>query len=241
MQPPTCLRTSHPVRRQPVRDGRAPGRAGSSAGFTLVELLVVCVVLATLAAILLPVLAHARERARQSVCLSQMRQITQAHMLYLQDWDERFPGWWQDVPPRPEPFGPHLFWTELLLPYLSHTAIFQDPSAIWSAPPVQGLKLADYALLTRGPSGMGTLYDPYWRWAGPPLSLAQVLRPAETLGLTEGYTTTKDTQGLLLRHSGGTNAGFLDGHVRWITWAQAVDVLCAGTGACWYRYVAADR
>jgi prepilin-type N-terminal cleavage/methylation domain-containing protein len=175
----------------PCPVGRAARRV-RRAGFTLVELLVVLAVIVVLAALLLPVLSEARAKARQTRCLSQMRQIAQAHLLYLQDWDEQFPGWWQGGPPRPAPFGPYRFWPELLQTYAPHPTLFHDPSATPAEPTGQGAWLADYALLTHGPGGSGDFWDPYWRWASPPLSLAQVLRPAETIALTEGYTTTKD-------------------------------------------------
>lgn len=59
--------------------------------FTLVELLVVVAIVAILAALLLPVFAQARESARNISCLSNSRQIGTALMLYVQDWDERYP------------------------------------------------------------------------------------------------------------------------------------------------------
>ena len=60
-------------------------------GFTLIELLVVVAVIAILAAILLPALARAREMARRSVCLSNLRQIGTAMHMYGAEWDEEFP------------------------------------------------------------------------------------------------------------------------------------------------------
>src|SRR5262245_22199017 len=68
-------------------------------GFTLVELLVVIAVIAVLTALLLPVLVHAREEGRRVTCLSNLRQISQAHLMYLQDWDERLAPWYMPGPP----------------------------------------------------------------------------------------------------------------------------------------------
>jgi prepilin-type N-terminal cleavage/methylation domain-containing protein/prepilin-type processing-associated H-X9-DG protein len=71
-------------------------------GFTLIELLVVIAIIAILAAILFPVFAHARERARQTSCLNNLKQYGTAMHMYLDDWDEQliysrdWPGLGQD-------------------------------------------------------------------------------------------------------------------------------------------------
>lgn len=61
-------------------------------GFTLIELLVVIAIIAILAAILFPVFAKAREKARQTSCISNEKQIMLGMKMYVQDYDELFPA-----------------------------------------------------------------------------------------------------------------------------------------------------
>jgi len=94
-------------------------------GFTLIELLVVIAIIAILAAILFPVFAKAREKARQSSCLSNMKQIGLAFMQYVQDYDETCVLNYQY--PMDPAIGYQLF-QQQLSPYVKNRQIFTCPS-----------------------------------------------------------------------------------------------------------------
>ncbi len=98
-------------------------------GFTLIELLVVIAIIAILAAILFPVFAKARERARQSACLNNTKQMAIAVQTYTTQWDDTYPS--TSTYPAP----PHLskysygFWMVQLKPYLNTWNIYACPSS----------------------------------------------------------------------------------------------------------------
>src|SRR5262249_37843138 len=107
-------------------------------GFALIELLVVVAVIVILAAILFPVFAQAREKARQSVCLSSLKQWGTAALMYLQDNDETFPRWFRQVPKWNPGAGfsaqtgwhtDGYYWHEAILPYIRNYDTLLCPSA----------------------------------------------------------------------------------------------------------------
>jgi prepilin-type N-terminal cleavage/methylation domain-containing protein/prepilin-type processing-associated H-X9-DG protein len=100
---------SKPTRRRPA--------------FTLIELLVVIAIIAILAAILFPVFAQAREKARQTTCLSNAKQMGLGLTMYAQDYDETYP--WAAAPVQPDK---NPCWSGLIYPYVKNLAVFTCPS-----------------------------------------------------------------------------------------------------------------
>ncbi len=116
------------TRRQPVSQSRL--------AFTLIELLVVIAIIAILAAILFPVFAQARAKARQTTCVSDLKQISTALLMYSQDFDEamcnhyykdpNFP--WMGGSTKP-PGAPetNYKWMDAIQPYVKNIGIFNCP------------------------------------------------------------------------------------------------------------------
>ncbi len=218
-------------------------------GFTLVELLVTIAIMVILAAILFPVFARAREKARQTSCLSNMRQIGIAWLCYLQDYDERGLNW---RVPGSGAWNPNwYFWSDTLMPYIKNDQILVCPANDLQPAPLLPREragqtiISDYALFCWG-GGTGTRDDPFYQGLDENMSLAQVSKPSELVMLTEGWTASGPTsieQGKGCtgwgectdnRHSGGACYSFVDGHSKWMRHDEANKAL--QSDQAWHLY-----
>ena len=200
-------------------------------GFTLIELLVVIAIIAILAAILFPVFARAREKARQTSCLSNQKQWALAWQMYLQDFDENIPPYALRIL-NPPGWGAH--WYQLIEPYVKNTQIRTCPSDPDS-------RLVGYRF-SYGYNGY-YLRDPQWGNAQGADVLAEVTEPSETIvtGETLGgnfflylpfQSGGYDERVAWDRHNGGANYSFCDGHAKWL----AKNVIRSATGTAQFYY-----
>ncbi len=180
--------------------------------FTLIELLVVIAIIAILAAILFPVFAKAREKARQSSCQSNLKQIGVAVMQYVQDYDETFPwyvngnawtGAWSVT---------DTYWGRFLEPYCKNQQVLACPSAD------AALKTGAYAY------GLNGLLD---GGGGAPMRLASITAPAEKIHSHDSWESRLDDNGDKLCISPGFTENLMqDPSIRYKTEAWRHNDVC---------------
>ena len=198
-------------------------------GFTLIELLVVVAIIAILAAILCPVFANAREKARQTQCMGNVKQIGTALTLYAQDNEETLPFQATDGvadfgSPKAEPN-----YLKAIEPYTKARQILACPSA-WEPYPGQEVTPNSDASYMGNAVVMGK-------------SIGATPNPGDLIYLQEHYAHTsvawlrpalKDethawgwawanslaggTSGYVNNHNGGGIVVFIDGHARFRLW-----------------------
>jgi prepilin-type N-terminal cleavage/methylation domain-containing protein/prepilin-type processing-associated H-X9-DG protein len=218
---------------------------GSRSAFTLIELLVVIAIIAILAAILFPVFAQARAKARQTMCLSNVRQLGTAFMGYIQDYDEKFPP--SDYDFNNGTATVRITWVELVDPYIKSGVVNANanknqPKSIFVCPEkdaatpdpafsgyTSSRSVFSYGVnrnicpAYRGTAGATTL---------TPASLAAIGQVAQVVVLAPNHGGIPDTFGrddrygtgqthedgymnARQRHAGGANFAFTDGHAKW--------------------------
>lgn len=195
-------------------------------GFTLIELLVVIAIIAILAAILFPVFARAREKARQTSCLNNVKELALAGVMYAQDYDEKLvPAYMDDNVGSGRTWYALWYadkWGEqqgLLWPYVMSNEVWKCLSSKGEAY-VSGGNGTDYGINYHICKARGSV------------SLGEIKYPSQTLLLadsdwthsTHDYTNSNAWRlsygfhpsfFIPARHNGGANMAFCDGHAKW--------------------------
>lgn len=245
-------------RRRNVSSIAAPS---DPAGFTLIELLVVIAIIAILAAILFPVFAQAREKARQTSCLSNLKQMGLAWNMYAQDYDEttpplRIPG---SVPRRSQSMAgfnpiPGAFWCDVLNAYKKNFLIQICPSRDPNYQP----NAADQATFDSDAEVRGFLgsvdnyrnayvlnqhatYEPPGGTAKAPSGrpLASMPDPANLIAVAEsrdaGASPDANTNVFYSCgiHNKGGNYMYADGHAKWMRIMATLEPVTQWVDAPW--------
>jgi prepilin-type N-terminal cleavage/methylation domain-containing protein/prepilin-type processing-associated H-X9-DG protein len=198
-------------------------------GFTLIELLVVIAIIAILAAILFPVFARARAKARQTTCLSNIKNLALAHHMYTADYDETFPFAYmycfstKVYNEFDGKFRLWIYWLDSIKPYVMNKDIYKCPET-----------KEDWCSYGRN------IQLGYWNRDNDPqhriqftgVKLGDIKRPAEFMMIADraswssayyhmwngGWTNPAAAQyeeRWRDVHQGGMNTALVDGHAKW--------------------------
>jgi prepilin-type N-terminal cleavage/methylation domain-containing protein/prepilin-type processing-associated H-X9-DG protein len=179
-------------------------------GFTLIELLVVIAIIAILAAILFPVFARAREKARQSSCLSNTKQLALAWLQYVQDYDEKAAYTYT----LNQEGGPLITWWKYLEPYMKNEQVCTCPSSAGDG----------YGSISYGYNGRITNGTSLARFVYP--SQTGVFIDCQKADAACSYSGSNSweffcdshhcSRFAAPRHNEGANIAFADGHSKWV-------------------------
>ena len=204
-------------------------------GFTLIELLVVIAILAILAAILFPVFARAREKARQSNCLSNVKQLMLAVQQYVTDYDQAYPlATIYARTPWTTPDGTQstdrMPWFVATQPYIQNIQILNCPSVSAGYDGGTNRDRVGYGL--NGYIGRGPIQQSGVNFPAECMCIAERAGafyshdadlPAHRYEAVSGRTRLAGD-----RHNEGLNIGFCDGHAKWLQSSGIPDDIWAG-------------
>jgi prepilin-type N-terminal cleavage/methylation domain-containing protein/prepilin-type processing-associated H-X9-DG protein len=170
-------------------------------GFTLIELLVVIAIIAIIAAILFPVFAQVREKARQSSCASNLKQLTAALAMYAQDYDEMMLA---EVTSPPINGGTDtgVPYDRQLVPYVKSDQVYACPSDgaarandfLWDGSYKLRQTKRSFAITNnlRTEEGLSRGEKPDKNSGVVAAALAQIEQPSETIAFAESWATFSD-------------------------------------------------
>jgi len=199
-----------------------------TSAFTLIELLVVIAIIAILAAILFPVFAKVREKARQTSCASNLKQLGLAFAQYTQDNEETYPRAWNGGTSPNIADGQSQYWPMAIQPYVKSAGVYRCPDS--SQPAAVSFEVNSFTGLRAiasidSPSTVINLMDG-WNGNGGTCASNNAIGSKDAKcvaiggGLNEDYTIAPfavrvtDQADSLPRHTDRANLLFCDGHVK---------------------------
>ncbi len=175
-------------------------------GFTLIELLVVMAIISILASILFPVFSRAIEKAKSTACLSNIKQIQMATMMYSQDYDGLYPG----LPYIPAGGTSVIAWDDMLLPYTENKQIVACPT-LQGAP--VGYAINFWIIGTGGANAKKSAEKITFADATEPVSW--YMFPVGVADPDPDGNAATAGSNPAIRHREGANFAFADGHAKW--------------------------